>query len=244
MKTKIILFLSCIVFLAACSSEKNFTSRHYNKGKYASHQGKVKPVKENEFTQPEIKNQSVTATIETAEKSVSKGENVLELNKESESETYSQNQNSKTETSKKFAIKRMSSKELFSSIKQLKKEIKEDKKEFAKSHPKGTKKQTEGGVSTKAILGFIFGILGVVADVVAWGIIVGSSEYVFAIMFLFGLVFGILGLIFGLGGVSDYKKGDKNPMSLIFGIIGAVLGVSAMILAIYYSISSLILAID
>lgn len=244
MKTKIILFLSCIVFLAACSSEKNFSSRHYNKGRYASHQGKVKPVKENEFTKAETKPQFATANVESTEKSVSEGKNVLELNKESESETYVQNQTIKKEKTKKFAIKRMSSKELFSSIKQLKKEIKQDRKEFAKSHPKGAKKQTEGGVSTKAILGFIFGILGVVIDVVAWSLIVGSSEYIFAIMFLFGLVFGILGLIFGLGGVSDYRKGDKNPMSLIFGIIGAVLGVSAMILAIYYAISSVILAID
>ncbi len=229
MKSKIILFLSLVVLIASCSSEKKFSSRHYTKGRYASHKSKVTTKEKNNVIAETSKEVVIANNEPTVEKSISKGEYSQELKENAV----------KSEKSKEKSTIKERTKQLRSTLKELKKEIKADKKALFKSPKELRKQNAEGTLSTKALLGLIFGIVGMVVNTVA-NILVYNSSYAFIFLFIFGLVFGILALVFGLGGISDYSKGNKNILNLIFGIVGACLGVAAIVTAIYYAIFGII----
>ena len=76
------------------------------------------------------------------------------------------------------------------------------------------------------MLGFIFGVLGISANLVAY-VMVSTANYYFLFLYIAGIVFGILAIVFGMGGVSKFKKGNKNVGNLIFGIVGALLGIAS-----------------
>lgn len=219
MKTKLILFVSAILFIASCKTG-NFTSRRYMAGHYKSNHASVKKPEAiaSKRHESSLKREKQNAVNETKETHVliaaNTGKKVVFTEKKHKHLTFS---NTATKKAKSVVFKKA-----FEFLKPFTQK---------RSEPLRSGKSDEP-VSTKSLIGFACGIGGIAIDIIAFIAAVASLNYGVLLLMIVGLVLGILGIVFGTQGIKDYKS-SRNTPTLVFGIVGAATGLAAIILAIY-----------
>jgi hypothetical protein len=236
MKKLILASLAVIVVLSSCNIGSQFTSRKYTDGFFVSKSHKKDRVEGSK--QPSENNQTkandndqLLASSETSKKIMPVSNTVIN-DKDATTEVAPVIEEEKeiafrkisTPTESKSQVKRSAFSIAPSSLIKLSQNNKLINKIASKSSKKG------GGFDVSALLGTIFGVLGV--GLASAGYIAFYASPVFFVFFLFALVFGILGLVFGIKGMTN----RNGWSSLVFGIIGLVTGIVAMLLSFYYLI--------
>lgn len=94
-----------------------------------------------------------------------------------------------------------------------------------------------------ALTGFILGVLGLALNLIALAVIVATSEYVLGLLFIVGLVLGIMGVVFGSQGLRRHHKNNTGTLNLVFSIIGTAFGAGAIITAFVFAFYTLLLAV-
>lgn len=249
------LFLALIILLAAsCDSNRKFRSRKYTAGNYMSHQhkpGKVSvheraeqetavatkeevpagKVRVDEKTNPAPKEEFVAASAPAA---MEGDKTALGM---SSSETKKAGSTQSVE--KKASIEK---KEVDTKL--LKREA------FRKYIASKTERKClayddgDNSLDPIALVSFILGIIGLVMNILAISVIVATAEYVFALLFIAGMVLGIIALVFGTQGLRRHRKNNGSTLNLVFSIIGTAFGGAAIITAFVFAFYTLILAIS
>lgn len=240
------LFLAMMVLLiASCGSSRTFSSRKYTAGNYVSH--KHKPGKVNVRETPEqepasvSKDETPTEDISTTEKAGQPKDELLATSKtalgmtsaEAKAPSSTQSADKKTETTKAeekgktFKVERIT-------------------KYIADRAVRKTAASDEGdnALDPVALVSFILGIVGLVVNILAISVIVATAEYVFALLFIAGMVLGIIALVFGTQGLRRNHKNRNGTLNLVFSIVGTALGAGAILTAFIFAFYTLILAIS
>ncbi len=229
--TKIVCLFIISVLVVGCASNNRFTSRKYQPGKYVSHQQKPGKVK----------------VIEQPEKEAVYASKEVGLSVEDLKTTTPPTETIEKETSDKVLSKESVGKSVFYQKIKKKLSVLQTKHplkiEQAKRKKRSDTKASDGSLDPVALVGFILSILGVAADILGILIIIGTAEYVFMLLFLAGLILGIIGLVFGTQGLRRHRKDGGSSADLVFSIIGTVLGGASILLAIIFTFYSLILFI-
>ena len=133
----------------------------------------------------------------------------------------------------------------------LKKSIQEIKKESSKlkqSHVHDKKIKSNNTIDNKpeknALIGFIFAMAAILF-ILAAILLLYSNPYsltLCAVLFLLGLILGVVGLIFGTIAKKNHKRNGGSSIDLTFSLIATIIGVLCMI-ALIASIIILLVAL-
>lgn len=255
------LFLAMmILFAASCGSSRSFSSRKYTAGNYVSHKHKAGKVTVQES--PEQEPQTVVkdeASTSSATSSVTKTKDVGTKDAPAIGGTYlpkddvvatdktslgmtsteSKTSSSTQSTEKKAEIKKKDKKIRAFKAESLKKYIADRTARKAVAAD-----EDESSLDPVALVSFILGILGLVLNILAISVIVATAEYVFTLLFIAGLVMGIIAVVFGTQGLRRYHKSKSGTINLVFSIIGTALGAGAIITSFIFAFYTLILALE
>lgn len=239
------LFLAMMVLLiASCGSSRKFGSRKYTAGNYVSH--KHKPGKVSTYETPEresaqvTKGDVLTENITSTEKTDQPKDELLATNKTALGMTSSE---AKAPSSTQSAEKKVETKKAEEKNKTFK--VERITKYIADRAVRKSVAADEGDNSLDpvALVSFILGILGLVVNILAISVIVATAEYVFALLFIAGMVLGIIGLVFGTQGLRRNHKDKNGTLNLVFSIIGTAFGAGAILTSFIFAFYTLILAI-
>lgn len=241
------LFLALMVlFAASCGSNRSFSSRKYTAGNYVSHQHKPGKAGVHESAEQETavvtKEEVPAGKARVAEKTnpapkeefVAADKTALGMSS-SEAKKASSTQNAE----KKAGIEKQEA-----DAKVLKREA--FRKYIASKTERKCLAYDDGDTSLDpvALVSFILGIIGLVLNILAISVIVATAEYVFALLFIAGMVMGIIAVVFGTQGLRRHRKNNGSTINLVFSIIGTALGAGAIITAFIFAFYTLILALS
>ena len=227
MRSALILII-LVCFATACKNGKSFTSRKYTSGRYVSYTShKQQPIKRNHGN-----------------------ETILAVTKSTNQENLDFVAVEQTSISNKACESKMKDVEERKDLQILKEErVREEKNGAAVSfNRKGNERRVASrinaelskGPSKQALTAVICSGSGVIFDIAAIVVAVTTLEYMFLVLSVIGLGLGIVGLIFGIGSIKEYKEerrnGNKNTATLVLGIVGAAVGGLAIFLALYSAI--------
>ncbi len=235
-----------MLFAASCGSNRSFSSRKYTAGNYVSHQHKPGKVSTQEQPEQEAalvaKDEGPAGKIRVAEKTdaVSTDE-IVAADKTALGMTSTKSTSSSSTLSKE---KKADVKEKDIKIRAFKAESL--KKHIADRTIRKAVAADEDGNSLDAValVSFILGILGLVLNILAISVVVATAEYVFALLFIAGMVLGIIAVVFGTQGLRRYHKTKNGTINLVFSIVGTAFGAGAIITAFVFAFYTLILAIS
>ncbi|MCZ8283873.1 MAG: hypothetical protein O9353_00320 [Bacteroidia bacterium] len=234
-----------ILFAASCGSNRTFSSRKYTAGKYVSHKhkpGKVS-VHESPEQEPAMLSKNDVPVKETLalEKADLPDEELPATDKTVLGMTSAKAKapSSAKNTEKKAEAQKTDTKAKAFRTANLKKYI-------ADRTVRKAVAADEGGNSldSVALVSFILGIVGLVLNILAISVIAATAEYVFALLFIAGMVLGIIAVVFGTQGMRRYHKNKNGAINLVFSIIGTVFGAGAIITAFIFAFYTLILALE
>jgi hypothetical protein len=262
------LFLAMmILFAASCGSSRSFGSRKYTAGNYVSHKHKAGKVTAQESPEQEpatvvkdeasmlrlssatgsttsIKNSGTEDTPLTGKRDLPTDE-VIATDKTSlgmtstESKTSSSTESTEKKAEKKSELKKKDKKIHAFKAESLKKYIADRTARKAVAAD-----EDESSLDPVALVSFILGILGLALNILAISVIVATAEYVFTLLFIAGLVMGIIAVVFGTQGMRRYNKNKSGTINLVFSIIGTALGAGAIITSFIFAFYTLILALE
>ncbi|MES2131828.1 MAG: hypothetical protein V4506_05715 [Bacteroidota bacterium] len=227
--TQLASLLFIILFAASCGSNKTFSSRKYTAGNYISHKHKPAKVKVNETVNEEpvyaSTKEELTEKDLTSKKALSPEEEKIYASPKSSTET---------------PVK----KERFAALKSTKKKMDTFTEKFTLKKRMGKKGKrcnaystdSGDGVEPTALVGFILSVVGLAVNIFALTMTVGASEYIFTLLFIVGMVLGIIGLVFGTQGLRKHHKEGGSNLDLVFSILGTALGGAAILTAFVFSI--------
>ncbi len=235
-----------VVFAASCGSSRSFSSRKYTPGNYVSH--KHKPGKVSISEQPAqeaalvAKDEAPAEKVGVAEKTdpASKEEFAAAdktalgmASSETKASTSTQSTGKKAGVEKKEAEAKAWKRDAF-------------RKYIAGKTERKCLAYDDGDTSLDsiALVSFILGIIGLVLNILAISVIVATSEYVFALLFIAGMVMGIIAVVFGTQGLRRYHKNKSGTINLVFSIVGTAFGAGAIITAFVFAFYTLILALS
>lgn len=223
------ILLAIILFVTSCGTNKGFINRKYTAGNYVSH--KHKPGKP-KVTETAVKEGPVYVS---AKEGLTEKDLVSEKSLSAEEE-------------KIYAAKALADapvkKERFAALKNTKKKMDAFtekltlQKRIAKKEKLRNAYSTDSGsgVEPTALVSFILSVIGLAVNIVALAIIIGTSEYIFTLLFIVGMVLGIIGLVFGTQGLRNHRKKGGSTADLVFSILGTALGGAAILTAFVFSI--------
>lgn len=232
--------IALILLVASCGSNRSFSSRKYMAGNYISHKHKLpkvsvheNPVEEATFIdKDEIPGKTGSAAVKV-QPIESESELVVSPEEKTESSSAN-NSDKKKQLNKKEVLKEKTLKGV-----SLRKYLagKTERKCLA---------YDDGGTSldSMALVSFILGIAGLVLNILALSMIIGTLQYVFALLFIAGMVMGIIAVVFGTQGMRRYHKNKNGAINLVFSIIGTAFGAGAIITAFIFAFYTFILAIS
>ena len=241
-----------VLVTASCGSSRSFSSRKYTAGNYVSH--KHKPGNVSVYEQPKqeaatvAKTETPTGTPPSVEKANSPKEDLI-----------STPARAATDGDKTALGMTSSETKTASSVKstEQKAEVKKEadaklaKREAFRKYIAGKTERKclayddgEKALDPVALVSFILGIIGLVLNILAISVIVATAEYVFALLFIAGMVLGIIALVFGTQGLRRNRKNNTGTLNLVFSIIGTAFGAGAIITAFIFAFYTLILAIS
>jgi hypothetical protein len=240
------LFLAIMILLAAsCGSSRSFSSRKYTAGNYVSHKHKAGKVTAHENPEQEsatiTKDDILTEKTAVAEKTDLPKDEVVATDKTAlgMTSTEAKTSSSTQRTEKKAEVKKKDSKIRAFKAESLKKYIAD------RTTRKAVAADEDGNsLDPVALVSFILGIAGLVLNILAITIIAATAEYALALLFIAGMVLGIIAVVFGTQGLRRYHKSKSGTINLVFSIIGTALGAAAIITAFIFAIYTLILAIE
>lgn len=239
------LLLALMVFVAAsCGSSRSFSSRKYTAGNYVSHKHKPGKVSVHETPEQEpavlIKDEMPSEKAAAVEKSdvvkdefIGSDKTALGMTSEKRSTPSPINTEKKASVEKKEVDAKVLKREAF------RKYIAGKTERKCLAYDDGDK-----SLDPIALVSFILGILGLVLNILAISVIVASAEYVFALLFIAGLVMGIIAVVFGTQGLRRHHKNNGSTLDLVFSIIGTAFGAGAIITAFVFAFYTLILALS
>ena len=247
------LFLALIAILSAsCGSNRSFSSRKYTAGNYVSHKHKPGKATVQEHAQPEAavaaKDEVPPGKADLAGKA--------DLSSKEEVATFVHTGTDKTALGMSSSATRKAAPaqgmEEKTDAAQKAFEAKALKREaFRKYIADNTERKClayddgdGNSLDSVALVSFILGIVGLVLNILAISVIVATSEYVFALLFIAGLVMGIIAVVFGTQGLRRYHKNKNGTINLVFSIIGTAFGAGAIITAFVFAFYTLILALS
>lgn len=258
------LFLAMmILFAASCGSSRSFGSRKYTAGNYVSHKHKAGKVTVQESLEQEsasaAKNEASVLSVAEATCSVTNIKNagtedapvavkadlpkdeVIATDKTSlgMTSTESKTSSSTQSTEKKAEAKKKDKKIRAFKAESLKKYIADRTTRKAVAAD-----EDESSLDPVALVSFILGILGLALNILAISVIVATAEYVFTLLFIAGLVMGIIAVVFGTQGLRRYNKNKSGTINLVFSIIGTAFGAGAIITSFIFAFYTLILALE
>lgn len=231
-----VFFLLVLVLATSCGSGRSFSSRKYMVGNYVTHKHKPgKPAVHEQLPQetaavPDASPEAGNVAMESANESVAERHATLELETKSLSSAMRAEKkvsSEKTGSAAEKALRFVGSRDAFL--------LKAERSVMA----------SDGGksVDAPALVSFILGILGLGLNILALSAIIATAEYAIALLFIVGLVLGIMGVVFGTQGLRRHHKNDTGSLSLVFSIIGTACGGLAIISAFVFAIYTLIFAI-
>ena len=239
------LFLVMMVLLiAGCGSSRTFSSRKYTAGNYVSH--KHKPGKVNARETPEqesapvSKDEVLTESVTVADKAEQPKDKLLATSKTALGMTSAEAKapSSAQSAGKKAETKKAEEKNKTFKVERIQKYIADRAVRKSVAADEG-----DNSLDPVALVSFILGILGLVINILAISVIVATAEYVFALLFIAGMVLGIIGLVFGTQGLRRNHKNKNGTLNLVFSIIGTAFGAGAILTAFIFAFYTLILAI-
>lgn len=223
------ILLAIILFVTSCGTNKGFINRKYTAGNYVSHKHKPGKPKVNETA---VKEEPVY---------VSAKEELTEKD-------FSSKKSLSAEEEKIYADKSLADapvkKERFAALKSTKKKMDTFREKLTLQKRIGKKQQLRNAYSTDsgsgieptALVSFILSVIGLAVNIIALAIIIGTSEYIFTLLFIVGMVLGIIGLVFGTQGLRNHRKKGGSTADLVFSILGTALGGAAILTAFVFSI--------
>jgi len=237
MKKAITCLCLLTMIITSCRSSKTFTKRRYTPGTYVSFPGKksTPATLHQKSSETSQKSQGLAQpTIPKEPVASAQGQEMASLNTHAKNNPLSQ-PSSFHDGSNKIRLKSMLTQTKdFRPLPTLEK-IKTQKKSGSATKAPGDRSTT----------GVVLGGLGIVLDVVGLIVAGATLEYFFLAFTLIGIALGLVALIFGLKGLSLYKKekanGNKHTTTLVFSIISTALGGGAIILGLVYSLVGLII---
>ncbi|MGZ3884606.1 MAG: hypothetical protein ACXVP0_10045 [Bacteroidia bacterium] len=211
------------LMLTACSGSR-FTSRKYTGGHYISHAHKPGSPEKN-ASEKNAAQAVVTASkakeIVMPRPATPLSEEQLKTSPAVHSEKKARRQNTAKLTLKPSAAMQMV----------LAKKLAPKAKDLEKKSSSGS-----GGIESHALTGFIFGVAGLVLDIIGFIATVATLNYACLLILIPALVLGILGLINGLKGLKEHRHSKGSSTDLVFSIVGTACGGVAIILALYFAI--------
>jgi hypothetical protein len=214
MKLNLLILITVAALLSSCTGNR-FTARKYTTGHYLTHKYKASKPEARRSQEP------VTASIDKKVMLPEKEKKVLDVE-----------------------LKKEESKEIKSAQKKVtkgKELLREMKNTFAgpflkkdKTVSKDAKLETPKNNSS--LLGFVFGIAAIAVDIIVFLAAIAAAEYIILLGFLFGIILGILGIVFGAKGLSNYNKHRGETKDLVFSIVGLATGAISIFLAVYLAI--------
>jgi|GEM_PF-3466837 len=239
------LFLAMMALFAGCGSSRSFSTRKYTAGSYVSHQHK--PGKVTVHEQPEhkagslAKDEALTAKTPAATKPASPKEELAVAGKTALGITSPQAPKASCVPG---AEKKAGVENKEAEAKVLKREA------FRKYIANKTERKClayddgDAALDPVALVSFVLGIIGLVLNILAISVIVATADYVFALLFIAGLVMGIIAVVFGTQGLRRNHKTNNGTINLVFSIIGTAFGAGAIITAFVFAFYTVILAIS
>ncbi len=235
-----------VLFAASCGSSRSFSSRKYTAGNYVSH--KHKPGKVTEHAPAEQEPAVVTKDEASAGKTYAAEKTELPSKEEFVATDKTALGMSSSETKKAASIQSAGKKAGIEKKEADAKALKRDA--FRKYIANKTERKClayddgDNSLDPVALVSFILGIIGLVLNILAISVIVATAEYVFALLFIAGMVMGIIAVVFGTQGLRRHRKNNGSTINLVFSIIGTALGAGAIITAFIFAFYTLILAIS
>lgn len=238
------LLLIALLFLAGCGSNRSFSSRKYMAGNYTSHKHKpTKPeTQESPKEEPKLAASAGTTTGDTKteknnarEESLAGDKTSLGMSAVDKSRTLSSASEKSVAVEKKKDLK---AKVVNATV--LRHFIGNNTERKCLAY------DDDGGSSldSVALVSFILGILGLALNILALSVIVATSEYIFTLMFIAGLVMGIIAVVFGTQGIRRNRKNKNGTINLVFSIVGTSLGGAAIITAFVFAFYTLIFFLE
>lgn len=236
MKKQISLFVLVAWILSSCHSTHGFTKRRYTAGHYQSRASKTQKAPAHP-TNETVRLHTPTPTQQQQVQPIPAP--VLTLQKSAQTNQASSAKPNTHPTLVAHA-KTGSSANSFTSKKTKFLPLSSfQKKDLRKS---GSPTTAPGDKST---LGVFLAGLGIVLDVTGLLVAVVAMEYFFVAFTVAGLVCGLFALLFGVKGLSLYRKeksnGTKHTKTLVFSIISTALGSAAILLGLVYTLMGLII---
>lgn len=219
------------LLLTACNSSQKFTKRKYTKGYYVSSVPKKKSVSSHDSKQIKITKPAVHENHPDVR--VSK----IETNMVDEKPVQKINVADPGINSKRPAVASADRRPLWregSAIKPLS-FLKKKNQQMAKP---------ELAPGDHSNVGVILSGLGVLLDITGIYVAFFTLQYFFVAFTIAGFVLGLIGLLTGIKGMSNYKRekkaGTKYTKTLVMSIISMALGAGAMVLGLVYTLFGLL----
>lgn len=236
--------LIALLFLAGCGSNRSFGSRKYMAGNYISHKHKpTKPeTQESPKEEPKLALSAGAATEATKadkntirEESLAGDKTALGMDAVDKSKASSSTSEKSVATEKKKDLK---AKAVNATV--LRHFIGNSTERKCLAYDDGG----GGTLDSVALVSFILGILGLALNILALSVIIATSEYIFTLMFIAGLVMGIIAVVFGTQGIRRNRKNKNGTINLVFSIVGTSLGGAAIITAFVFAFYTLIFFLE
>lgn len=239
-------FLALVVLaLAGCGSSRSFSSRKYTAGNYISHKHKAGKTTVHESPEQEpvaaAKEETPPEKAGVAGKAGQPEDELLSTGKTALG-MASPERSAAAAAAGLEKTNRIEKKE--TTAKALRSEV------FRNYMANRTERKClayddgDNSLDSVALVSFILGVLGLVLNILALSVIVATSEYVFALMFIAGMVMGIIAVVFGTQGLRRYHKNKSGTINLVFSIIGTAFGAGAIITAFVFSFYTLVLFLE